>query len=99
MAEDRLSNIEGNVTRIENKVDKLGDAIANLVRLDERITTLFNGVQDLRQDVRSVSSRVLELEKGSGRIGVWGGIGDKVLYIVLGAFAAWAFKYLGAPHP
>lgn len=95
MSEDRLVNIENKVTRIEGEVDKMADAIVILARLEERIVTVFKGVDGLREDVKDVSSRVLVLEQGSVRTGVWGGIGDKVLYIVLGVAITWASSHIG----
>lgn len=95
MSEDRLVSIENKVTRIEGEVDKMADAIVILARLEERIITVFKGVEGLREDVKDVSSRVLVLEQGSVRTGVWGGIGDKVLYIVLGVVITWASSHIG----
>lgn len=80
--------------RLEAKVDRMGDAIVSLARMEERMVTLFNRMDRYDQEQRDVIRRVAELERvtiGRGHFFRWmdrGGIA------VLSAAIAFAFGKL-----
>lgn len=65
--------------RIENKIDKMADAIIDLARMEERMVTLFNRMNtyDKRQD--EISHRVAGIEKELAR----GAFVEKLIWLFL----------------
>lgn len=55
MAEDRLA-------RIEEKLDKMSEAIVSLARMEERMITLFKRMDTYDEQQSKLSSRVTTLE-------------------------------------
>lgn len=78
--------------KIEEKLDKVEEALVTLARMDERMITLFKNTEKMMDEMKTLSSRVATLEKHTVSTGVWGYIGDKLLWIVIGGFVAVAVK-------
>lgn len=55
MSEDRLS-------RIENKLDKLAEAVVSLARMEERMITLFNRMDKYEEEKKTLEGRVGDIE-------------------------------------
>ena len=55
MSEDRL-------VRIEEKLDKVGEAIISLARMEERMITLFKRMDTYDQQQNNLSDRVTKVE-------------------------------------
>jgi uncharacterized coiled-coil protein SlyX len=81
MNEDRL-------TRIEQKLDKLSDAVVSLARMEERMVTLFNRMDNYDTNQQKVIERVTELEKKLATKTNTVRIGERVAWIVIGAVAS-----------
>lgn len=96
MDDGRLARIEANVEGVKQELDKVGDALITLARMDERLVTLFKRMDNHMEDVKSINARLTALEKNSIAGGVWGYIGDKMLWLAMGAGIAVLAKVLGA---
>ena len=56
MAEDRL-------TRMEDKLDKLSEAVYTIARMEERMLTVFRGLENIDASVKKMDDRIDEMEK------------------------------------
>jgi hypothetical protein len=53
---------------------------------------MFGNSERMSGDLRTISDRVTELEKNARNVTIWGGIGDKALWIIFGCVMAWAVQ-------
>jgi hypothetical protein len=86
---------EQRLDRIEQKLDKLADAVVSLARMEERMLTLFK-----RMDLHDgrISKTEEELEDIRGKVGVNGQalrFAERVFWIVVAAGVTYAFKSTG----
>lgn len=81
MAEDRLS-------RMEDKIDKLAEAVVSLARMEERMVTLFKRMDKYEATHMSLDLRVKDVEKVTVQRGVVGHILEKSFWLVAGAGVA-----------
>lgn len=93
----RLARIEANVEGVREELDKVGDALITLARMDERLVTLFKRMDTHIEDVKAINARLAALERNSIAGGVWGYIGDKLLWLAVGAAITIFVKLVGAP--
>ena len=56
MAEDRL-------TRMEDKLDKLSEAVYTIARMEERMLTVFRRFENSDASVKKMDDRIDEMEK------------------------------------
>lgn len=56
MAEDRL-------TRMEDKLDKLSEAVYAIARMEERMLTVFRRLENIDASVKKMDDRIDEMEK------------------------------------
>lgn len=80
---------EQRLERIEAKLDRVGEALVALARLDERMITLFKRMDklDTQQDVDS--KRISELEGSVGTNGASLRFAERVWWIVASAGIAY----------
>lgn len=81
--------------RIEMKVDRVAEAIVSLARMEERMVTLFKRMDNYDQAQGKIADRLSALERKSVASGVWGHIGDKLLWLLAGGLVAMLFKTVG----
>jgi uncharacterized coiled-coil protein SlyX len=89
MTEDRLN-------RIEQKLDKLSEAVVSLARMEERMVTLFNKMDKYDQAQQKVADRVTELEKKLATKANTVRLGEKLFWICCGgvvSFLVWAARF------
>jgi uncharacterized coiled-coil DUF342 family protein len=69
--------------RIEQKLDKMADAIVSLARMEERMVTLFKRMDsyDTKQD--DLHDRVAELEQTSNARGLVFSWGERAVWILI----------------
>lgn len=68
------------LNRIEEKLDKVGEAIISLARMEERMITLFKRMDGYDEVNRTLSNRVTSLEvKGAGSAWV-----ERVVWLIVG---------------
>ena len=81
MMEDRLS-------RLEDKIDLLQEAVIKLARVEERIVTVFNRQSDIDRKVDRIEAEVHELSiKMSGRYS------ERIFWILFATIAAALSNY------
>lgn len=89
MSEDRL-------TRIEDKLDKMSEAITLLARMEERMVTLFKRMDKYDENQSKLTDRVSAVEKVTLQRGVIYHLIDKGFWLVVGAALTWIAKWGGA---
>ena len=86
---------EQRLDRIEQKLDKLADAVVSLARMEERMLTLFKRMDS--HDGR-ITKTEEELEDIRGKVGVNGQalrFAERIFWIVVAAGVTYAFKSTG----
>ena len=56
MSEDRL-------TRMEEKIDKLSEAVLAIARMEERMLTVFKRLENVDGSIKKMDDRIDEIEK------------------------------------
>jgi len=79
---------EQRLARIEQKLDKLSEAVVSLARMEERIITLFNRMDTYDTRQLNMEDRVAEIERISVGRGAIFKLVDKLIWIVVGLSAA-----------
>ena len=87
MSDERLS-------RIEDKLDKLSDAVVSLARMEERMVTLFKRMDNYEEEQKLVWEKIRKLTEVSTARGHALRFMERVWWIVLTAAVASAFVYL-----
>lgn len=85
VAPDRLG-------RIEDKLDKLSEAVVGLARMEERMITLFRRMDKYDGALEKIVQRLDELEKSMTKGGVVARFADKLFWVILGGAVAWIVK-------
>ena len=78
MSEERLG-------RIEKKLDDLAQAVVGLARMEERMITLFKRMDTYDNAQFKLSERVNELEKSSTKKTAILSVGERLVWLVVGA--------------
>lgn len=84
-----MENEEKRLTRIEEKLDKMGEAIVSLARMEEKMITLFRRMDSYDTNQKTVEERLgkVELNQASNawieRI-VWLAVGAIFTYYIKG---------------
>ena len=74
--------------RIEEKLDKLADAVVSLARMEERMLTLFKRIEQYEVRQEKLETRVSDLEMDdAGKNSIFR-IVDKATWVVLGVVLA-----------
>ena len=60
--EERVSGMSATVGRVEDKIDKLGDTLAGIVRIEERQMTNSLQIAEARADISAQSVRLEKIE-------------------------------------
>lgn len=79
--------------RIEEKLDKLADAVVSLARMEERMLTLFKRIEQYEVKQEKLEERVSDLElDDAGKNSVFK-IVDKATWVVLGIVLAFFLDF------
>jgi hypothetical protein len=77
--------------RIEEKLDKLADAVVGLARMEERMLTLFKRIEKYEEKQEDLVERVSAIElEDAGKNSIYR-ILDKSVWLVVGIAAAFFF--------
>lgn len=76
---------DARLSRIEQKLDKLADAMVSLVRVEERIGTIFNRLDIIDARLAEHSKRISNVEKTSDGRGVVFRLVDRLFWIIVTA--------------
>jgi hypothetical protein len=88
MSEDRL-------TRIEDKLDKMSEAITLLARMEERMVTLFKRMDKYDEAQGKLVERVAAVEKVTIQRGAIYHLIDKGFWLAVGAGLTWIVRSTG----
>ena len=86
---------EQRLDRIEQKLDKLADAVVSLARMEERMLTLFKRMDVHDNRIGKVEDDVTDMK---GKVGINGQalrFAERVFWIVVAAGVTYAFKSTG----
>jgi predicted RNase H-like nuclease (RuvC/YqgF family) len=79
---------EARLARIENKLDQLSEGLTALIRLDERMVTLFNRMNNVDSRIEKLMERLAHLEKidtARGPLFIWF---ERIALAAMGAVVA-----------
>lgn len=79
---------ESRLKRIEDKLDKLSDGLTELIRLDERMVTLFKRMDHYDRRAETLADRVAALETLNHRRGPLFMWGERIGIALIGAGVA-----------
>jgi uncharacterized coiled-coil protein SlyX len=85
---------ESRLHRIENKLDKLAEAVVSLARMEERMVTLFNRMERYEGRQEGLEARIDEVENTSIKNGATLRFAERVFWIVATAAISTGFWYL-----
>jgi len=81
--------------RMEQKIDRLSDAVVQLARMEERMVTLFNRMDKYDEEHDRIETRVDNLENTSTKRGTVFDAVNKAFWIVVTAVISsifWIFR-------
>ena len=81
--------------RIEQKLDKLADAVVSLARMEERMLTLFKRMDNHEGRISKVEDDVTDVKGKVGTNGQALRFAERVFWIVVAAGVTYAFKSTG----
>lgn len=82
------------LSRIEEKLDKLADAVVSLARMEERMLTIFKRIELYEAKQIQLEQRITDIElEDAGQNSVYR-IADKAIWLVLGVAIAFFFDFL-----
>lgn len=81
--------------RIEQKLDKLADAVVSLARMEERMLTLFKRMDNHDSRIGRVEDDVTDMKGKVGTNGQALRFAERVFWIVVAAGVTYAFKSTG----
>lgn len=86
---------EQRLDRIEQKLDKLADAVVSLARMEERMLTLFKRMDNHDGRISKVEDDVTEVKGKVGTNGQALRFAERVFWIVVATGVTYAFKSTG----
>lgn len=84
MSEDRLE-------RMEKKLDNLADALVSLVRMEERMVTLFRRMDSYDENQREMGKRIGTLEHNTNNNGQLLRFAERMFWIIATAAVGYFF--------
>ena len=87
MTEDRLS-------RMEEKLDRLSEAVVAMARMEERMLTLFKRMDKFDSCIQKVDDRLDEMERQAIARGQKIAFAERIFWMVLSGAVGLAFIYL-----
>ena len=80
--------------RIEEKLDKLADAVVGLARMEERMLSIFKRIEKYEEKQEDLEGRLSTIELGeAGKNSIYR-ILDKSVWIVVGVAVAFLFDII-----
>ena len=87
MAEDRL-------TRMEDKLDKLSEAVYTIAQMEERMLTVFRRLENIDASVKKMDDRIDEMEKQAIARGQKIAFAERIFWMICTGAVGLAFVYL-----
>lgn len=76
------------LNRIEEKLDKVGEAVVSLARMEERMITLFNRMDTYDRKQHTIEERLGKVEVNAAA-NAWV---ERVVFLFVGALVSFLFK-------
>lgn len=96
MGEDRDGMVDdARLDRIEQKLDRLSDAVVSLARMEERMITLFRRMDAYDGEAKEAARRIADLERVSYGRGFFFRAVDRVSWLVIGGGIGLLFTFFG----
>jgi len=83
--------MENRLDRIEEKLDKLSDAIVSLARMEERHKTIFNRMDSMEKYFKALDERMDRIEIVSAKRGQTIAFAERLFWIVIAALVGTMF--------
>ena len=80
-------NVEQRLTRFEEKLDTINDALVSLARIEERVTTILKHNDRTHEQVRELDSRIDALESQNAVQDFTLGKGERLFWLAMTVFA------------
>ena len=80
-------DVEQRLTRFEEKLDGINEALVSLARIEERVTTILKHNDRIHEQVRELDSRVDDLEAQNAVQEFTLGRGERLFWIGMTVFA------------
>jgi len=87
MSDDRLH-------RIEEKVDKLADAVVEMARMEERLVTVFKRVDDMGGMLKKMDDRLDDMERQAIVRGQKIAFAERIFWMIATGAVGLAFVFL-----
>ena len=83
----QIVDVEQRLTRFEEKLDGINEALVSLARIEERVTTILKHNDRIHEQVQELDSRVDDLESQSAVQEFTLGRGERLFWIGMTVFA------------
>jgi len=80
-------DVEQRLTRFEEKLDGINEALVSLARIEERVTTILKHSGRIHEQVQQLDSRIDELESQNAVQEFTLGRGERLFWIGMTVFA------------
>ena len=87
MSDDRL-------TRMEDKLDKLSEAVLAIARMEERMLTVFKRLENVDASIKKMDDRIDEMEKQAISRGQKIAFAERISWMILTGAVGLCFVYL-----
>jgi len=81
-----LVDVEQRLTRFEEKLDTINDALVSLARIEERVTTILKHNDRIHEQVQQLDSRLDELESQNAVQEFTLGKGERLFWLGMTVF-------------
>jgi uncharacterized coiled-coil protein SlyX len=82
----QLVDVEQRLTRFEEKLDGINEALVSLARIEERVTTILKHNDRIHEQVRELDSRIDELESQNAVQEFTLGKGERLFWLGMTVF-------------
>ena len=86
--------MEDRLDRIENKVDRLADAMVEMARMEERLVSVFKRMESLCATLKKMDDRLDEIERKALLRGQKIAFAERIFWMVCTGAVGLAFVYL-----
>lgn len=82
----QLMDVEQRLTRFEEKLDGINEALVSLARIEERVTTILKHNDRIHEQVKELDSRIDELESQNAVQEFTLGKGERLFWLGMTVF-------------
>lgn len=83
------------LSRMEDKLDKLSEAVVSMARMEERIITVFNRMDSMDEYFKKMDERMDRIEITNAERGKTIAFAERLFWIFVTAFAGLIFMWVG----